>query len=293
MITVEDFVLELNDDEEKKNFKLGQVAELFENDTAKILFDGEDIPSEKQYAYLSSYVPTVGDRVLLAVTGRTYVVLGKVNFGVSPDIEIEDNKYLFDLETVNILNGLNVTGATKFNSGITVTGVASVGSLSSGAIASTGNISGAAISGNSISVTGEVKGKSLNITDSLSVSGLTSTGQVKGSTLASNGSITGSSLTVTGQVKGGSLNISSAVSFSGITCTGTLSANADLYAHSTLYAKSTFRHQGSKIGFFDKTPASRPSGNVYSTLYSGASLADVISKLNTYIELLKSYGLSA
>lgn len=43
-----------------------------------IRFNGETADSSKAYKYLSSYAPTVGDYVLLAATGRTYVILGKV-----------------------------------------------------------------------------------------------------------------------------------------------------------------------------------------------------------------------
>lgn len=85
MMTAEDFVLELDDNEEKKSFKLAIVVGLFENETAKIQFDGEENPSEKQYAYLESYIPKIDDRVLLGVLGGTYIILGKVNFNESPE----------------------------------------------------------------------------------------------------------------------------------------------------------------------------------------------------------------
>lgn len=58
--------------------KLGIVVEIFSNGNPKIKFDGENIPSEKEYTRLSSYSPEVGDRVLLLYISGTYVVLGKV-----------------------------------------------------------------------------------------------------------------------------------------------------------------------------------------------------------------------
>lgn len=58
--------------------KIGAVTALFANDSPQITFDGETTASEKQYAYLASYTPTVGDRVLLAIISGTYVVLGKI-----------------------------------------------------------------------------------------------------------------------------------------------------------------------------------------------------------------------
>ncbi|MCI9147988.1 MAG: hypothetical protein HFG73_06940 [Hungatella sp.] len=43
-----------------------------------LLFNGETANSRKLYKYLKSYSPAVGDMVLLARVGRTYVILGKV-----------------------------------------------------------------------------------------------------------------------------------------------------------------------------------------------------------------------
>jgi hypothetical protein len=65
-------------------FRLGAVAELFPNETAKIKFDGEETASEKQYAYLASYTPALNDRVLLAMTAGTYIILGKIFYTESP-----------------------------------------------------------------------------------------------------------------------------------------------------------------------------------------------------------------
>ncbi len=77
--------LEYTSGEEKSTiFKLGMVAGLFTNSTAKIKFDGEDIASEKQYAYLARYKPAVNDRVLLCLVGGTYIVMDKIQYNVSP-----------------------------------------------------------------------------------------------------------------------------------------------------------------------------------------------------------------
>ena len=94
--------------QENKNFKMAVVAELFPNSTAKVTFDGEEEASEKQYAYLSSYVPKSGDRVLMAAVGGTYVILGKVKFNASPDTP---------------------TSSPSFSS-VTVSGLGSFGSIS-------------------------------------------------------------------------------------------------------------------------------------------------------------------
>lgn len=153
MITAEEFVLEIDNKEESKNFKLATVVELFHNDTAKLKFDGEETASEKQYAYLDSYVPKIDDRVLLGILGGTYVILGKVNYNVSPSTEEEIDRYVFDLKTVSILKGLQVTGALTINSGATIVGNVGVNGAitatslsSSGGITASGNLSGANIS---------------------------------------------------------------------------------------------------------------------------------------------------
>ena len=151
MITAEELVIELNSSEEKQScFKLGTVVDLFDNNTAKVQFDGEDTPSEKQYAYLDSYIPGVGDRVLLGVLSGTYVILGKVNYNISPSIEEEVDRYLFDLKKVIMHKGLNVTGGIDADSvitdNLTVDGNIGVsGNVMATGISSSGNISGANI----------------------------------------------------------------------------------------------------------------------------------------------------
>lgn len=43
-----------------------------------VKFYGETKNSQKSYKYLSGYMPAVGDKVVMARTGGTYVILGKV-----------------------------------------------------------------------------------------------------------------------------------------------------------------------------------------------------------------------
>ena len=42
------------------------------------MIDGENEPTQKKYAYLNSYNPKDGDRVLIANVGDSYVVLGAI-----------------------------------------------------------------------------------------------------------------------------------------------------------------------------------------------------------------------
>ena len=44
-----------------------------------IQFDGESIPSQKEYRKLASYTPAVSDRVALIPTAGTHLILGKVD----------------------------------------------------------------------------------------------------------------------------------------------------------------------------------------------------------------------
>jgi hypothetical protein len=141
MITAEELVQETEPQEAESDFKLGTVADLFENGTAKIQFDGEETPSEKQYAYLSSYTPAKDDRVLLGAMGGTYIILGKVNYDVSPDVEEEIDRYLFDLKQVIMKKGLSITGNTDVAGNLNVTGSADVsGTMSAGSVSSGGDI---------------------------------------------------------------------------------------------------------------------------------------------------------
>lgn len=66
------------------DFKLGTVASLATNNSARVKFDGEEEVSTKEYAYLAGYYPTVGDRVLLADVAGTNIIVGKLSAGVNP-----------------------------------------------------------------------------------------------------------------------------------------------------------------------------------------------------------------
>jgi hypothetical protein len=43
-----------------------------------VQFDGETLPSTRPYTRLSSYAPTVADRVLMLRSGTTWVCVGKI-----------------------------------------------------------------------------------------------------------------------------------------------------------------------------------------------------------------------
>ena len=57
---------------------LGTISAVIENAGLRLTIDGEDSPTTKEYKFLDSYIPQVGDRVLVAETNDSYVVLGRV-----------------------------------------------------------------------------------------------------------------------------------------------------------------------------------------------------------------------
>lgn len=75
-------LIALNQSTDDKGLKLANVVELFESGTVKIQFYGEESPSEKEYSYLASYTPSVNDTVLMIPMADTYIVLGKILYGV-------------------------------------------------------------------------------------------------------------------------------------------------------------------------------------------------------------------
>ena len=62
----------LHKEETQKVFKLGTIAD------GKVIFNGEESASERNYPRLGSYTPANGDRVMLAKIAGTYIILGKV-----------------------------------------------------------------------------------------------------------------------------------------------------------------------------------------------------------------------
>lgn len=132
--SAEELIL-LEKQEQESPFKLAVVVALFSNNTAKITFDGEEEASEKQYSYLDSYVPGIGDRVILASVSGTYVILGKVKFNEAPTPTTNPNPTFNSLKVNGnaTINGeltannpgrtakfyhLDVTGYATFRSGV-------------------------------------------------------------------------------------------------------------------------------------------------------------------------------
>lgn len=83
--------------EEESITKLATVTGFFDDKCPKITFNGEDTASEKKYSYLKSYIPALNDIVLLVAAGDTWVICGKINFDIPPDV-VEDFLTEDDLE---------------------------------------------------------------------------------------------------------------------------------------------------------------------------------------------------
>ena len=65
--------------------KLAEVVELTERKTAKVRFDGEESISEKEYPYLRSYVPKIGDKVFMKSFNGSYIIFDAISFEVEPE----------------------------------------------------------------------------------------------------------------------------------------------------------------------------------------------------------------
>lgn len=71
---------------------LGTIGSYTSGSGLTVTVDGEDSPTTKQYMFLGSYSPTVGDRVLIEEISGSYVILGKVtNAYTAPSVSHADS----------------------------------------------------------------------------------------------------------------------------------------------------------------------------------------------------------
>ena len=76
--------------------KIGTITALDKSSGVQIKLDGEENGTAKNYSYLDSYIPAVGDRVLIEEISGSYVVIGKIitdfsSSGISRSCSIADN----------------------------------------------------------------------------------------------------------------------------------------------------------------------------------------------------------
>lgn len=74
MIKVDEFVRMFSNEQKEKIVKFGKVDPNYISGRPSLIFDGETLPTIKKYPYLSSYTPSVNDRVMI-VKG---VIVGKI-----------------------------------------------------------------------------------------------------------------------------------------------------------------------------------------------------------------------
>lgn len=58
--------------------RLATVSALFENGAPQITFDGESVPSKKEYSQADGFNLAVGDRVILLRIGKNYIINSKL-----------------------------------------------------------------------------------------------------------------------------------------------------------------------------------------------------------------------
>lgn len=58
--------------------RLATIAAGYTSGMPRVIFDGDTVSSGGGFAFLDSYTPVSGDRVLMLPAGNTYVILGKV-----------------------------------------------------------------------------------------------------------------------------------------------------------------------------------------------------------------------
>lgn len=101
MINVEEFrdlIKEIVRDElgDRTQYRIAEIASV--GDKVSVIFSGETEPTQKEYTYLKSYHPVVGDRVWLAKDKGTYVVLGKIDGYDEPMSGQNENGHWIKLE---------------------------------------------------------------------------------------------------------------------------------------------------------------------------------------------------
>lgn len=71
--------------------KMAEVIGFFENGTAKVKFDGEETPSEKEYGFLRHYIPKIGDRVFMMDFNGSYIIFDAVDYQVPAQKPLNQN----------------------------------------------------------------------------------------------------------------------------------------------------------------------------------------------------------
>lgn len=76
---------EIKNDTPDDTYKIAKVTSLFEDGCPKLTFIGEEQESSKKYSYIYTYIPSIGDSVLLIKANDTYVIIGRIAYNIAPD----------------------------------------------------------------------------------------------------------------------------------------------------------------------------------------------------------------
>lgn len=122
---------------------LGVISAIDSTKGVTVKVDGESATSTKKYSYLGSYVPTVGDKILIEEISGSYVILGKLVTKVadSGNVRHADNATSADtaLECTGTAASANyATSAGSANSAMKCTGTAAYSGKAEQAIECTG-----------------------------------------------------------------------------------------------------------------------------------------------------------
>jgi hypothetical protein len=98
MVDGQEFIQTMQQGAEEPVPKLATVEVLFTTGTAKVKFYGEETASEKEYSYLASYIPTLGDTILMLPFNGTYIIIGKLVYGV-----VNEGETFLTTEDLNII----------------------------------------------------------------------------------------------------------------------------------------------------------------------------------------------
>ena len=90
--------------------KLAEVVDLFESGAAQVQFHGEEDPSVKEYPFLKSYIPTIGDTVLLKSVGDSYVIMGAIRYKLPPVDEFKELTETGKLKVLEVENDIGFFG---------------------------------------------------------------------------------------------------------------------------------------------------------------------------------------
>lgn len=111
--------------------KLAVVTGFFETGEPIITFDGEDSASDMIFGMIRGITLNVGDRVLMKKFSDTYIIMGAIDFILSPFVMPEDltGRTLTLSQGANVSGSLTVGGNLNANQNVTIAGTTTLTGL--------------------------------------------------------------------------------------------------------------------------------------------------------------------